>query len=142
MFGPTSIYNAINYFFLIGFVLPIPFYYLKKAFPNSWLDYVHIPVLLAATSMMPPARAYNYTNWLALGFIFQFFARRYHPDWHLRFTYVLSAAFDSGTAFMVLASFFIFTLRGADMAPWWGSRYDLCPLSGKPFYAPPEIPDA
>ncbi|ORZ09641.1 OPT family small oligopeptide transporter [Lobosporangium transversale] len=141
MFGPTSIYNAINYFFLIGFVLPIPFYYLKKKFPNTMLDYVHIPVLLGATSMMPPARAYNYTNWLALGFIFQFFARRYHPEWHLRYTYVLSAAFDSGTAFMLLLSFFIFTIRDAYMVEWWGTRYDLCPLESAPYITPPPLPE-
>ncbi|KAH7055185.1 OPT family small oligopeptide transporter [Linnemannia elongata] len=135
MFGPTSIYHAVNYFFLIGFILPFPFYFLKKRFPNcSWLAYVHIPVLLAATGMMPPAQAYHYTNWLALGFLFQYVARRYHPDWHLRFTYILSAAFDSGTAFMVLLSFFIFTLREKDMTPWWGTRSDLCPLEGEPFY--------
>ncbi|KAG0284872.1 hypothetical protein BGZ97_008037, partial [Linnemannia gamsii] len=88
MFGPTSIYNAVNYFFVIGFLLPIPFYYLKKAFPNTFLDHVHIPVLLAATGMMPPASPYQYTNWLALGFAFQFFARRYRSEWHLRFTYI------------------------------------------------------
>ncbi|KAF9899145.1 hypothetical protein BX616_003223 [Lobosporangium transversale] len=141
MFGPTSIYNAINYFFILGFLLPIPFYYLKKVFPNTFLDYVHIPVLLAATSMMPPARAYNYTNWLALGFIFQFFARRYRPEWHLRYTYVLSAAFDSGTAFMLLLSFFIFTIRDASMIEWWGTRYDLCPLEYAPLIAPPPLPE-
>ncbi|CAO3568084.1 unnamed protein product [Mortierella alpina] len=135
MFGPSSIYNAINYFFIIGFALPIPFYYLKKVFPNSFLDYVHIPVLLAATGMMPPAQAYHYTNWLAVGFLFQFFARRYHPDWHLRFTYILSAAFDAGTAFMVLLSFFLFTMRDASMVQWWGTRDDLCPLEGEPYYA-------
>ncbi|KAI8605408.1 OPT family small oligopeptide transporter [Dissophora ornata] len=136
MFGSSSMYNAINYFFLIGFVLPIPFYYLKKAFPNGWLEYVHIPVLLSATGMMPPAQAYHYTNWLALGFAFQYFARRYHPEWHLRFTYVLSAAFDSGVAFMVLLSFFIFTIRDANMPDWWGTRGDLCPLEKHPYYAP------
>ncbi|KAF9084584.1 hypothetical protein BGX29_002477, partial [Mortierella sp. GBA35] len=113
-----------------------------KAFPNSWLDFVHIPVLLAATGMMPPAQAYHYTNWLALGFAFQFFARRYHPEWHLRFTYVLSAAFDSGCAFMVLLSFFIFTLRDKTMAPWWGTREDLCPLEGNPYFAVAEAPAA
>ncbi|KAG0327189.1 hypothetical protein BG004_002816 [Podila humilis] len=134
MFGPSSMYNSINYFFLIGFVLPIPFYYLKKIWPNSSIEFVHIPVLLAATGMMPPAQAYNYTNWLAVGFVFQFFARRYHPEWHLRYTYVLSAAFDSGTAFMVLLAFFIFTLRGKEMVPWWGTRSDLCPLEGEPYY--------
>ncbi|CAO3568081.1 unnamed protein product [Mortierella alpina] len=142
MFGPTSMYNAINYFFLIGFALPIPFYYLKKAYPNSFLEYVHIPVLLAATGMMPPAQAYHYTNWLAVGFLFQFFARRYHPEWHLRFTYVLSAAFDSGVAFMVLLSFFIFTIRDAAMPDWWGTRTDLCPLEGKPYYPAAPAPPA
>ncbi|KAF9556103.1 hypothetical protein EC968_008446 [Mortierella alpina] len=142
MFGPTSMYNAINYFFLIGFILPIPFYFLKKAYPNSFLEYVHIPVLLAATGMMPPAQAYHYTNWLAVGFLFQFFARRYHPEWHLRFTYVLSAAFDSGVAFMVLLSFFIFTIRDAAMPDWWGTRTDLCPLEGQPYYAAAPAPPA
>ncbi|KAG0006612.1 hypothetical protein BGZ65_006046 [Modicella reniformis] len=135
MFGPSSMYNAINYFFVIGFILPIPFYYLKKVFPKGWLDFVHIPVLLAATGMMPPAQAYNYTNWLVVGFIFQFFARRYHPDWHLRFTYILSAAFDSGTAFMVLLSFFLFTIRGAKMVKWWGTDMNKCPLEYQPYYA-------
>ncbi|KAF9548474.1 hypothetical protein EC957_006287 [Mortierella hygrophila] len=142
MFGPSSMYNSINYFFLIGFVLPIPFYYLKKAFPNTWLDYVHIPVLLAATGMMPPAQAYHYTNWLAIGFAFQYFARRYHPEWHLRFTYVMSAAFDSGVAFTGLLSFFIFTIRGVGMVDWWGTRDDLCPLEGSPYIPAEVIPDA
>ncbi|KAG0048796.1 hypothetical protein BGZ83_006303 [Gryganskiella cystojenkinii] len=140
MFGPTSIYNAVNYFFVIGFLLPIPFYFIKKRFPNTWLDFIHIPVLLAATGMMPPAQAYHYTNWLALGFCFQFYARRYHPQWHLRYTYVMSAAFDSGTAFMVLASFFIFTIRGVEMVEWWGTRGDLCPLESSPLIPLPVVP--
>ncbi|KAG0081311.1 hypothetical protein BGZ93_002728, partial [Podila epicladia] len=67
-----------------------------------------------------------------------FFARRYHPEWHLRYTYVLSAAFDSGVAFMVLLSFFIFTIRDKAMIDWWGTRSDLCPLDGEPYYAPAE----
>jgi OPT family oligopeptide transporter len=137
MFGPTSIYNAINYFFLVGLILPIPFYYLKKVYPNTWMDFIHIPVLLAATGMMPPAQAYHYTNWLALGFAFQFFARRYHPEWHLRFTYVMSAAFDSGVAFMVLISFFIFTLRDASAPVWWGNpEKPICRLDAFPLMAP------
>ncbi|KAF9375804.1 hypothetical protein BGX21_003684 [Mortierella sp. AD011] len=141
MFGPTSIYNAINYFFLIGLVLPIPFYFLKKKFSNTWMDYIHIPVVLSATGMMPPARPYHYFNWIAVGFIFQFYVRRYHPSWHLRFTYVLSAAFDTGVAFMGLMSFAIFTSREVEMVPWWGSRYDLCPLESDPYIAPPAAPE-
>ncbi|KAF9282743.1 hypothetical protein BGZ88_010868 [Linnemannia elongata] len=136
-FGPTSMYNAVNYFFVIGFLLPIPFYFLKKAYPNTWLDYVHIPVLLAATGMMPPAKPFQYTNWLALGFAFQFFARRYRSEWHLRFTYVMSAAFDSGVAFMGLLSFFIFDIRDVSMPNWWGKpELPYCKLDGYPLMEP------
>ncbi|KAF9110360.1 hypothetical protein BGX27_006455 [Mortierella sp. AM989] len=138
MFGPTSMYNAVNYFFILGFLLPIPFYYLKKVYPNSWLEYIHLPVVLAATGNMPPARPYHYFNWFVVGFIFQYYARRYHPQWHLRFTYVLSAAFDTGAAFMGLVCFAIFTSRDANMVEWWGTK-NLCPLQGAPYIpAPPE----
>ncbi|KAG0040261.1 hypothetical protein BGZ83_002620, partial [Gryganskiella cystojenkinii] len=139
MFGPLSIYNTVNYFFIIGFLLPIPFYFLKKKFPNTWVDYIHIPVLLAATGMMPPASPYMYPNWVALGFIFQFFVRRYRAAWHLRFTYVLSAALDSGTAFMVLLGFFIFDIRGKAMIDWWGTTVD-CPLAGVSYIPKAVIP--
>ncbi|KAG0047677.1 hypothetical protein BGZ90_007827, partial [Linnemannia elongata] len=68
-----------------------------------------------------------------------FFARRYHPEWHLRFTYVMSAAFDSGVAFMVLASFFIFTIREKDMVQWWGNpAAPICRLDSYPLIAPKE----
>ncbi|KAF9926403.1 hypothetical protein FBU30_004003 [Linnemannia zychae] len=137
MFGPTSIYNAVNYFFVIGFLLPIPFYFFKKWFPNTWLDNVHIPIMFAATGMMPPAQAYHYTNWLALGFAFQYFARRYHSEWHLRFTYILSAAFDSGVAFFGLLSFFIFGIRGVSFPEWWGNpQHEICRLDKYPLMSP------
>ncbi|KAF9139351.1 hypothetical protein BG015_002058 [Linnemannia schmuckeri] len=137
MFGPTSIYNAINYFFIIGFLLPIPFYYLKRAFPNTWVENIHIPIVLAATGMMPPAMPYHYTNWLALGFCFQFFARRYYPEWHLRYTYVMSAAFDSGVAFFGLLSFFAFTMHDKYFPTWWGNpAKEMCPLDAYPLMSP------
>ncbi|KAG0008489.1 hypothetical protein BGZ80_003385 [Entomortierella chlamydospora] len=140
MFGSGSMYNVVNYFFIIGLILPIPFYYLKKWVKSSWVEFIHLPVLLTATGMMPPAQAMNYTNWLVMGFIFQFFARRYHAEWHLRFTYVLSSALDSGTAFCVLISFFIFTNRNVSMPNWWGTRTDLCPLDGNSYTPPAAIP--
>ncbi|KAK3832924.1 MAG: OPT family small oligopeptide transporter [Linnemannia elongata] len=137
MFGPTSIYNAINYFFIIGFLLPIPFYFLKKVYPNTWVENIHIPIVLAATGMMPPAMPYHYTNWLALGFCFQFFARRYYPEWHLRYTYVMSAAFDSGVAFFGLLSFFMFTMHNKYFPPWWGNpATEMCPLDAYPLMSP------
>ncbi|KAG0275170.1 hypothetical protein BGZ96_003900, partial [Linnemannia gamsii] len=57
--------------------------------------------------------------------------------WHLRFTYVLSAAFDSGVAFMGLLSFFLFGIRGVRFPTWWGNpATDICRLDGFPLMAP------
>ncbi|KAG0046350.1 hypothetical protein BGZ83_008492 [Gryganskiella cystojenkinii] len=138
MFGPSSIYNPINYFFIFGFLVPIPVYFIKKKFSNTWVDYIHVPIILASTGMMPPAKPMNYTNWLAVGFIFQYYLRRYHNRFHLRYTYVLSAAFDSGVAIMLFVMFLIFELRGATMAPWWGTKSEaLCPLNGQPYRPAP-----
>ncbi|KAF9117565.1 hypothetical protein BGW39_002057, partial [Mortierella sp. 14UC] len=66
-----------------------------------------------------------------------FFMRRYRNEWHLRFTYVMSAAFDSGVAFMGLLSFFIFTMRNAEFPEWWGNpAVSKCPLDGYALMAP------
>ncbi|KAF9320893.1 hypothetical protein BG003_004451 [Podila horticola] len=142
MFGVTSLYNPINYFFLIGFILPIPFYYIKKRYPNTILSNVHIPVIFGATGMMPPARPINYTNWLAFGFAFQYYARRYKPEWHFRYTYVLSAALDSGLAIMVFLSFLIFGIRDKGMIAWWGTQdnNELCPLQNQPLFEVIKLP--
>lgn len=53
MFGPESPYRPMLWFFLIGFILPIPFWYLGRRFPNvTWLKYVHIPLIFNATGMV------------------------------------------------------------------------------------------
>jgi OPT family oligopeptide transporter len=44
MFGAGAMYNGLLYCFLIGAVLPIPFYLLRRRFPT--LEYFHIPVML------------------------------------------------------------------------------------------------
>ncbi|KAG0267865.1 hypothetical protein DFQ27_008045 [Actinomortierella ambigua] len=141
MFGPTSIYNIVNYFFFIGFALPIPFYFLKKKFPNTILEYLHIPVILNATGMMPPASPYHFWNWIGVGFIFQYVMRRYRTSWYMRFNYVMSAAFDSGVAFFALICFFALQMQGTTFPHWWGNpEEDHCPLDGKPTIAPPPPP--
>ncbi|KAG0267864.1 hypothetical protein DFQ27_008044 [Actinomortierella ambigua] len=145
MFGPKSIYNIINYFFFIGFLLPIPFYLLKKKFPNTWVELIHIPVILNATGMMPPASPYHYWNWVGVGFLFQFFLRRYRTSWYMRFNYVASAAFDTGTAFFAVIMFFALGMHGIDFPHWWGNptqEEPLCKWDGAPTIAPPEPPKA
>ncbi|KAF8934116.1 OPT family small oligopeptide transporter [Dissophora ornata] len=134
-----ALYAPVQWGFLVGAVLPIPFWYAAKKFPNiTWLKYVHWPVLLAATSNMPPALPYFYANGLFLGFIFAFLLRRYRYDWWARYNYLTSAALDTGVAVCGLIIFFAIQSWEGEMPYWWGNpedgNFDHCPLGGANFY--------
>ncbi|CAO3637700.1 unnamed protein product [Mucor hiemalis] len=135
MFGGTSPYKVMNWFFLIGFLLPIPFYMLSKKYPNSWFKYVHIPLIFNATGMMPPAVPVNFSMWCALGFISMFWLRKYKHEWWIKYNYITSAAFDSGCAIGAMIIFGV--VQGSNFTPdWWGNgghdenqTFDNCPLA-------------
>lgn len=134
MFGSTSIYHPLMYFFIAGLLIPIPFYLISRRFPGTVLDQIHIPVLLTSTGMMPPARPFQYANWLVVGFCFQYCVKRYYKDWYQRFNYVLSAALDSGVAVSALVIFFSLQIHEIDFPAWWGTNLNHCPLDKANFY--------
>ncbi|KAF9410344.1 hypothetical protein BGZ94_001675 [Podila epigama] len=134
MFGTSSIYHPLMYFFVFGLLIPIPFYLIARRWPGTFLDKIHTPVLLTSTGMMPPARPYQYANWLLVGFTFQFCVKRYHTDWYHRFNYVLSAALDSGVAIAALVIFFSLQMHNVNFPSWWGTDMNHCPLDRANFY--------
>ncbi|KAF9202183.1 hypothetical protein BGZ59_002283, partial [Podila verticillata] len=134
MFGPHSIYHPLMYFFVFGLFIPIPFYLIAKCWPGTFLDKIHTPVLLTSTGMMPPARPYQYANWLVIGFVFQYCIKRFRAEWYNRFNYVLSAALDSGVAMAALVIFFTLQMQGVDFPSWWGTHMNSCPLDKANFY--------
>ncbi|KAG0475538.1 hypothetical protein HPP92_015224 [Vanilla planifolia] len=63
MFGRLGLYSKLNYFFLVGFLSPIPLWVLSRVFPGQrWIKLINMPIILGATSMMPPAKAVNYPH--------------------------------------------------------------------------------
>lgn len=133
-----ALYSPVQWGFLVGALLPIPFWYASRKFPDvAWLKYVHWPVLLAATSNMPPALPYFYTNGLFLGFVFAFLLRRYRYNWWSRYNYLTSAALDTGVAICGLVIFFAIQSWEGEMPNWWGNpkgAIDHCPLGGGNYY--------
>lgn len=131
LFGPGMPYRPMLWFFLIGFLLPIPFWLLSRKYPRvTWLKYVHIPLIFNATGMMPPAVPVNFSMWCAVGFIFMFYLRRYRHEWWRKYNYVTSAAFDSGVAISTLVIFGV--IQGSGYVPdWWGN-------GGQGLYATPD----
>ncbi|KAG0042114.1 hypothetical protein BGZ83_000883 [Gryganskiella cystojenkinii] len=120
-----ALYGPVQWGFIVGAVLPLIFWALAKKFPNqTWLKFVHWPVLLAATSNMPPALPYMYTNGLFVGFIFAFCIRRYRYDWWARYNYLTSAALDTGVAISGLIIFFAIQSWDGAFPFWWGNPED------------------
>lgn len=123
IFNGTTGYNMLFWFFLVGLLLPVPFWLLARRYPSSMWRYVHTPVILGVTAIMPPARAVMFPSWFLLGLIFQYYVYRYRHVWWKRYNYILSAALDVGVAFGSLVIFL--ALKNQNIAfEWWGTRED------------------
>jgi OPT family small oligopeptide transporter len=125
LFSPGAPYSGLLWFFPVGILAPIPFYFLARRYPLSFYRYVNIPVFFAGLAAMPPASGINYASWVLTGFIFNYVIRRFHFRWWMRYNYILSAALDAGVAFGMVVVFFGLGLPKPSTAGvqlnWWGN---------------------
>ncbi|CAK9146531.1 unnamed protein product [Ilex paraguariensis] len=132
IFGDLGVYSNVNWFFLGGAIAPLLVWLAHKIFPQKqWIGLIHMPVLLGATAMMPPASAVNYTSWIIVGFLSGFVVFRYRSKWWERYNYVLSGGLDAGTAFMTVLMFIALQSRNVELS-WWGNSGEGCPLASCP----------
>nr|GMD10413.1 oligopeptide transporter 7-like [Ipomoea batatas] len=132
IFGDLGTYEAVNWFFLVGAIAPVLVWVATKAFPRQeWIRLINMPVLISASSQMPPATAVNYTTWIMVGFLSGFVVFRYRPDLWQRHNYVLSGALDAGLAFMGVLLYLCLGLQNVSLN-WWGNDLDGCPYASCP----------
>ncbi|KAG6817630.1 hypothetical protein H0H87_006258 [Tephrocybe sp. NHM501043] len=121
LFSPGAPYSSLLWFFGIGGLLPIPFYFLARRYPLSFWRYINIPVWFGGLGAMPPANGINYASWALVGFIFNFLVRRYRFRWWMRYNYILSAALDAGVVIAMIVIFFAITYPTTIEILWWGN---------------------
>ncbi|TFK76761.1 OPT oligopeptide transporter [Pluteus cervinus] len=122
LFSPGRIYSPLLWFFAVGALLPIPFYFLARRYPLSFWRYINIPVFFAGVGAIPPGTGINYASWAITGFIFNYFIRRFHFRWWMRYNYILSAALDAGVAIAMVVVFFTLQYpKGGVELNWWGN---------------------
>jgi OPT family oligopeptide transporter len=132
IFGDLGLYKSVNWFFLVGAIAPILVWLASRMFPRQeWIKLINMPVLISATSSMPPATAVNYTTWVLAGFLSGFVVFRYRPNLWQRYNYVLSGALDAGLAFMGVLLYMCLGLENVSL-DWWGNELDGCPLASCP----------
>ncbi|KAI7904553.1 OPT family small oligopeptide transporter [Cokeromyces recurvatus] len=130
MFGPDSNYYIILWAFLIGFFLPVPCWILHRYYPKiKFFKYVNIPMILVGLTIVPGTA----TSWITISFIIvlvsQYYIKRRHRQWFIKYNYLISTALDSGTSLMV----FIIAMslyggvsgKSYPFPSWWGNRTDL-----------------
>jgi len=132
MFGAHGLYNGLLYCFLIGAVLPIPFYVLRKKFPT--LEYFHVPVMLTGGLVWSPYNLANVWPAIPLGYLFNVFIKRRYLGWWSKYNYITSGAFGSAIALSAIVMFFALQYVGQEIN-WWGNTVSFlgcdameCPL--------------
>ncbi|KAJ6822747.1 putative oligopeptide transporter 7 [Iris pallida] len=132
IFGDLGNYAAVNWFFLLGAILPLLVWLAHRAFPGrQWIRLITVPIMISALGEMPPATAVNYTTWILVGFVFGYVFYRYRRGWWQRHNYVLSGALDAGLAFMAVLLYACLEFEGVKIN-WWGNKLDGCTLASCP----------
>ncbi|KAE8710768.1 Oligopeptide transporter 9 [Hibiscus syriacus] len=132
IFRDLRVYEDVNWFFLAGAIAPVLVWLASKAFHSQeWIKLINMPVLIAATGMMPPATTVSCTTWIIVGFFSGFVVYRYRPKLWQRYNYVLSGALDAGLAFMGVLLYLCLGLENISLDRW-GNDLDGCPMASCP----------
>lgn len=121
IFSPGQIYSGLFWFFLVGAVTPIIFYFAARKWPKSPIKYLMAPLLFGGAGSIPPATPLNYLSWGIVGYVFQKHIRTKYFGWWSRSNYLTSSGLDLGLALSTLFIFFAFTLSNVQAPNWWGN---------------------
>jgi OPT family small oligopeptide transporter len=121
MFGYGTLFAWINWFWLIGFLLPVIQWFVARRYPRSIVRYIFFPTIFGAAGLIPPANIWWLGQWVVVGIIFNFFIRRRWPGWWTRYVYTLSGALDVGTAICIVLIGLGLGLGNAVFPDWWGN---------------------
>ncbi|KAG9250828.1 OPT oligopeptide transporter protein-domain-containing protein [Emericellopsis atlantica] len=121
VFGAGSIYSWINWFWFIGFALPVIQYFIAKRYPRSWVRYVFFPAVFGAAGMIPPATMWYLGQYVIVGLFFNWWIKRRYLGWWSQYTFTLSGALDIGTALCIVVSGIGLGLSSTDFPSWWGN---------------------
>ncbi|CAO3645188.1 unnamed protein product [Cunninghamella blakesleeana] len=126
MFGPGTQYSIILWAFLIGFLLPIPFWALHRYYPKVGFNYVNIPMILIGLVTVPGSATAQVTVSFMITIFSQWYLKKYYRNRFVKYNYLISSALDSGTSLCVFFVAFAFMGGGNGVSTpfpyWFGNR--------------------
>jgi len=121
MFGAGAPFAWTNWFWLIGFVLPLITWLIARRYPKSIARYVFWPAIFGVSGMIPPATTFQLFCWLTIGLFFAVYIQRRYFGWWARYIFVLSGALDIGTALCLTLFALGIGLSASSFPAWWGN---------------------
>jgi hypothetical protein len=144
MFSVGARYEWVTLSYLIGFIVPIPFWLIYRYTKIRFFSYINLSIILwymgwlCNFSPCPFEARRRFANpptvvgvnasilsYFIAGFFAQMYLRRYKPKWFVEWNYLVSAALDGGTQVIVfILSFAVFGGSGAahDFPIWGGNN--------------------
>lgn len=127
LFSIGQRYQWLTLSFLIGFILPLPFYFGHRFLGPKWrFDYINTAIIANYIGLLNVGVNSVTMAWFMVGWFSQFYLRKYRPNWFIKYNYILSAAMDGGTQVIVfILSFAVFGGAGKEVKfpPYWGNNY-------------------
>lgn len=130
----TNVDEWVTIAYLIGFIVPLPFYFAHKYYPKSgFFAYVDTPVIFWYMGFLFVGVNSGLTMYFLAGFACQFVLRKYYPAYFVKYNYLLSAAMDGGTQVLVfILTFAVFGGSGKAVPfPYWAGNNGGGSVSGK-----------
>ncbi|KAJ7889565.1 OPT-domain-containing protein [Mycena olivaceomarginata] len=131
MFGAGGIYNSLLYCFLIGAVIPIPFYVLRKRF--KIFEYIHLPVIIAGGLGWAPYNLANLWPAVPVAWVFNVYIKKHYLAWWSKYNYITTTAFSASIAICAVVIFFAVQWPNVSIdwignnRPFLGCDNDGCP---------------
>ncbi|KAK9455935.1 OPT oligopeptide transporter protein-domain-containing protein [Dipodascopsis uninucleata] len=132
--GPDRVFNTLypglKYCFLVGFLLAIIFYGLRRVFPNR-MRYIHPVLIMAGVNIW--GQTYNlsyYTMGLWFSFFFMYYVKARYLAWWTKYNYVLTSALTAGTAFSAILIFATISYTQTSIS-WWGNKVSTAGIDGQ-----------
>jgi len=133
LFAPGKRYQWVAWAYLLGFLVPIPFWVVHRYYPKLRADYLYTPLIILCMGMLAAGINSSATMFFMIAWFSQWFMRTRHPKWFAKYNYILGAALDGGTQVMVfILSFAVLGAAGKShlFPAWWGANqngnYDRC----------------
>ena len=124
MFSVGGRYQWVTLSFLLGFVVPFPFWLLYRYTKIRFFAYINLSIILWYMGYLFVGINSSITSYFAIGFFAQFYLRKYKPAFFVKYNYLLSAAMDGGTQVIVfILSFAVFGGGGKAVPfPTWAGN--------------------